>query len=259
MFWKRLTQVFTRDIPRIITKDIPKVITKDIPRIITKDIPALTKRESYIPEIKGLRKKVEQLETEIAENRKIFLKLKPQLASTRQTYQSLSENFDQQQGKQSAKKRFPHLKYESWDDTDTAVQKTLKDVESVLRGTLGFITLDLSEALWAPSEAKKEQDFLKQRVKSMTDLNLKIKTANAEITDAINAFKQAITQLQSEYSNKPLDKISELRNQENMQTAILNADMLTAKRMLAAGSSIEEIKFITNLDTDTINKLVKKP
>lgn len=264
MVWKTITNIFTKDIPRIVTKDIPKVVTKDIPRIVTKDIPrivtkdipGLAKPETYAPELPGLRAKATKLDATIAKSRQTFLSLKSELASVRQQYEAVSEDFNKQYGKNAAEKCFPSLKYATWNDADSAVDKTLKDVENVLRGALEFISFDLSNAFWAPSEARKERDFLQQRLKKLGGLEQNLQLANQEIQAAIQTFQQAISELQANFQQQSIEQINQQRNQANLQQAATDAELITAQRMLAAGASPEEIQFITNLDLATIQALV---
>lgn len=264
MIWKTIGKVFsqdiprlvTKDIPRVVTKDIPRIVTKDIPRIVTKDIPGLAKPETYEPELPGLRAEAAKLDLAIAENRQTFLALKPQLAEVRQQYETLSEDFNKQHGKNAAEKRFPSLKFDTWNAADGAVDKTVKDVESVLRGALGFISFDLSNAFWAPGEAKKERDFLKQRLSKLRPLDNNLKAANREIREAISTFQQVIAELQADHAQQSIEQISEQRNRANLQQAAAEADLSTARRMLAAGASPEEVQFVTNLDLAAIQALL---
>lgn len=263
MIWKTIGKVFskdiprlvTKDIPRLVTKDIPRIVTKDIPRIVTKDIPGLAKPETYAPELPGLRAEAAKLDAAIAENRQKFLALKPQLAEVRRQYEALSEDFNKQHGKNAAEKRFQNLKYDTWNAADGAVGKTMQDVESVLRGALGFISFDLGNAFWAPGEAKKERDFLRQRLQKLRPLDKNLKAANREIQDAIQAFQQAIDELRKDYAQQSIEQISDQRNQAKLQQAAADADLSTARRMLAAGASLEEVRFITNLDLVAIQAL----
>lgn len=255
MVWKTIGKFFSKDIPRIVTKDIPRVITKDIPRIVTKDIPGLAKPETYAPDLPALRAETTKLDAAISESRKQFLTLKPELAAVREQYEAISEDFDNQHGRNAAEKRFPNLKYDTWNTADGAVDKTLKDVENVLRGALGFISFDLSNAFWAPSEAKKERDFLKQRLKKLRPLDKNLRLANQEIQSAIQTFEQAINELQAEFQQLSSEKITAQRNQARLQQAGSAAELETARRMQAAGASPEEIQFITNLDLATIQTL----
>ncbi|MCK9609012.1 MAG: hypothetical protein M0R33_21455 [Methylomonas sp.] len=263
MIWKTIGKIFSKDIPRLVTKDIPKlvtkdiprIVTKDIPRIVTKDIPGLAKPETYAPELPGLRAEAAKLDAAIAEGRQKFLALKPRLAEVRQQYEALSEDFDKQHGKNAAEKRFPNLKYATWNAADGAVGKTMQDVENVLRGALGFISFDLGNAFWAPAEAKKERDFLRQRLRKSRPLDSKLRAANQEIQDAIQTFQQAIAELRKDCPQQSIAQIRAQRNQANLQQAAANADISTARRMLAAGASPEEVRFITNLDLAAIQAL----